>query len=178
MVRFIKNERRDAIELHEAAVVKIQQPSRASHDDVRAFAQQGNLRTLGDAAENRHRSDPCALGEHTEVAFDLHGKLARWRDDQNARPWSILLFKQSMEKRQRKRGRLPCTRLSQPEHIAALEYGGNGADLNGTRLLVARSSESFLQNVGQTELAEPGGRVGGRNRHTCVLLVICSRRSA
>ena len=70
----------DEVDVVEAHVVE--EPARRRHDDLGAGAQRPLLRPHVDAAHDRHRRQADVVAERQRLLVDLHGQLARRREDQ------------------------------------------------------------------------------------------------
>ena len=68
----------------------IHQAAGSGDDDVDAGLQRALLRTHVDAAIDRDARDVGVIDESLDVVFDLHGQLARRREDEDARVAALL----------------------------------------------------------------------------------------
>ena len=84
-VRFVEHERVELVEADGLAAHVIHQPAGSRDDDVDAGLERALLRPHVDAAVDRDAGDVGVIDEALDVVFDLHGELARRREDEDAR---------------------------------------------------------------------------------------------
>ena len=85
LVGLVQHDGAQAAGLERAALDVVAQPARGGHNDVGAALQRVALGAHVHAADTRRHHGACLLIEPGELALDLHGKLAGWRDDQRQR---------------------------------------------------------------------------------------------
>ncbi len=160
VVGLVENQDLQPVEAHVLAAHQVEQSPGAGDDDVGSAAQGALLGHGADAAKDRDGADVGELAQHLEVAVDLHGQLARGREDQGPRVLSAAGHK-ALDDGQREGGGLARAGLGQAEHVAAFEHLGNGLGLDGPGLAEARlgygAQNVFVQPEGRKCVLRPGG---------------------
>ena len=126
--------RRTRFEIRHVGTHVIDQPAGRRHDDIGGATQASLLWTGFDTAVHSHAREICVIRQPLEFVFDLHGELARRRENEHARFRLPLGNRRRREKamhqRQQKRQRLPCPRLRARHQIGPIEYARVDGSLN------------------------------------------------
>ncbi len=112
-VRLVDDERLDLAERRRALLLVVEEAPRRSDEEVAAGAELVALAAVVDAAEDGHDAHLQEVPERARILLDLHGQLARGRDDERARVAGRLVAlrpHEAREDRDEVRGRLPGAR--------------------------------------------------------------------
>ncbi len=156
-VGFVEHQMGDMAKIDMALLGEIEQASRRGDEDVDAARQRLDLGGLADAAQNDGVPEARMPPVGGEAVADLHGELARRREDQRTHRLGrerLLRLRQMLQDRQRERRRLAGARLRDAEKIAAFEQGRNGARLDRRGRGVVFGRKRAAERLGDAELGE------------------------
>jgi hypothetical protein len=157
------------VHLGEAAVPlldEVEEPPGRRHHHVDAVAQRLDLRVLPHASEDHRHAHLGVAAVGRQALADLHGELARGREDQRVRPAGraarrsadLVRGDQPLDQGQRERRGLAGAGLGAAEHVATLERGRDRALLDRRRRAVALLGEGLEERGVETECGERHGK--------------------
>ena len=129
----------------------IQQPPRGGHQHLNTLFQLGCLGLHVHATKHHRAAQLGVLGVHLDLLCHLVSQLAGGQQNQGAhrvprrRSRGVLVFEQTLQQRQGKRGGFAGACLRGSHDIAALQYHRNGLRLNGRHALVAHFGHGTRQ---------------------------------
>ena len=158
LVGLVEHEVLELGEVEGALLEVVHDATRGADDDVHAATEGRELHAVALAAvDGQHVHAAHVGGVLLERLADLQGELAGRGEHEGLR--RLLRDVEAGEDRQRERGGLAGTGLSDAEHVAAGEQRRDGGRLDGGRGLVADVFEGLEHGVGEAEIGE--GRLGG-----------------
>ena len=151
-VGFVQNQHAHRTEIDEAAAEKIVKPAGSRDQHPRALADGLQLRALADAA-NDYGGARAGAGCHRHEHFvDLHGQLARGREDDGAHAGAARLLFEQVKEGQDKRQGFAGAGLRGGNQVFAGQRRLNRLRLNGSGLNKSVLGEIALQESGKGEL--------------------------
>jgi hypothetical protein len=168
-IGFVEHQHFDRVELGGAALHVVEQSAGARDQHVYAATQLFDLRLHAGATVDGGDVQAQVLAIGAQAFGDLHGKLARRREDQRARLARAVAggraFGQALQQRQAERGGLAGAGLGAAEHVVAGENERNGLGLDRRRRGVAVFGQRAQQRGREPERFE---------RHGCSSVVVAT----
>ena len=142
LIRLVKDQRLQVVQTHQIPLNEINHPSWCSHHDLRPGLQSPNLPVVRRPTINRRRLHPRHVRRQL---VNLLAHLDRQLPcrTQNQHLHIPLLRLQPLQRRNRKRHRLPRPRLRLPHHIPPLDARRNRLRLHRCRLFEAQRFDRF-----------------------------------
>ena len=103
--------------------------------------QRAQLATHRDAPVDGNHLQTSKLGERADLLRDLAGELSGGGEHQSSRAPAVRR-EESVEQRQREGRGLASAGLSHAQHVAAIEPGGNGFELDRAGGLIASGADT------------------------------------
>ena len=158
-IRFVDYRHLRSAQVVNPLLVVVDQAPRGADEQIHSFAQLASLLLVAGSAEDHHHAEAGMATEHFGVTVDLHGELARRRDDEGSRaPLAVLCArgppKQVIQGREKKCGGLARAGLRLTLDVASVERYGQGAGLNGRAELEPRVANAFEQHRLEVEARE------------------------
>ena len=175
-VGFVEHEQLDAAEVGVLLAHVIDQPARRGDDDVDAGAQGALLHAHLDAAVDGGARDRRVIRQAVNLVFDLHGELARRREDEHAAlrgrrfrrrrsaPSGWRRRQQPLQHRDDERGGLAGAGFGARDEVVAGERERNDRALNRPRVAEAEIADAFEQPRIEAERRERDRRRVARRR--------------
>jgi hypothetical protein len=141
----------------------VHQTARRRHHDVDVGAKGALLHVHRHAAVDGDARDRRVVGETLDLILDLHGELARWRENERPRPRlpvAAAMFRQeeALQDRGKERGRLPRTGFGAGDDVVPRQRKRDDAALNRARFRPAEISDSAQQPRVERQPLEWDGR--------------------
>ena len=182
LVGFVEHDDLNGVELERGAPQMVERAARRRDGDVTPRASARICWIHRRAAVERHDRERGPLRVFVHGLGDLHRQLARRNENQAARSAATRgrSARESIDQRQRERGRLAGARARLSDQIAPGQEMRNGFPLNGRRLFVAQRRDRLHKRVTEPQSIESDCRLDGRQRGHPVIYAftgICAARS-
>ncbi len=123
------------VELDDAALDEIDEPSGTRDEHLRALANRVDLMTLGLAADNGGTADVSVARDQIELARSLRRKFAR-RHDHNRGDMPRMFAMQPVDSRDQKGRGLAAAGFSRGHHVAPAERNRDSSGLDRGRCMM------------------------------------------